>query len=153
MGYGLWIQKHCKQAWETQKCMGSYSSLNNKNSYKPLTHKHPHLSKLYPSFSFFITIHKPILCEFHTEYSIPCTVCAPSDIAACLFRLSLVQTLGPGQHLLHSRTLPSIAAQLNLLSHIPHGISLTLQAFLFRRDKVRIMWNILFSHLADCSGT
>ena len=23
MGYGLWIQKHCKQAWETQKCMGS----------------------------------------------------------------------------------------------------------------------------------
>ena len=21
MGYGLWIQKHCKQAWETQKCM------------------------------------------------------------------------------------------------------------------------------------
>ena len=22
MSYGSWIQKHCKQAWETQKCMG-----------------------------------------------------------------------------------------------------------------------------------
>ena len=39
------------------------------------------------------------------------------------------------------------AVQLNLLSHIPHEISLILQVFLFQRGELRAMWNILFSHL------
>ena len=51
--------------------------------------------------------------------------------------VALLRTPGPYQRLLHSRTLLTTAAQLNPLSHTPHGISLTLQSFLFQRDEMR----------------